>query len=115
MSNEYRRWVSVVRVGKINANLKVVPETVICSKRTSCQERNTLPDELELFTRLDEFNFDSLKKVLLKNERLFSVNICFSIQDSLMVQSTNYENGVPLFLLKIYEDLRFQTFQFSWA
>ena len=82
------------------------------TSRTSCHQRNTLPDELELFTRLDEFNFHSLKDVLLKNERSFSVNvICFSIQDSLMVQSTHYENGVPLFLLKIYEDLRFETFQ----
>ena len=35
---------------------------------------------------------------------------CFIIEDTLYVQSQQYLNGVPLFLVKIFKDLNFDTY-----
>ena len=35
---------------------------------------------------------------------------CFIVEDTLYVQSLHYLNGVPLFLVKIFKDLNFETF-----
>ena len=35
---------------------------------------------------------------------------CFIVEDTLYVQSLHYLNGVPLFLVKIFKDLNFETY-----
>ena len=60
---------------------------------------------------MDEINYLDLKDNLINKKKSFNVEIiCFEIKESLMVQSVQFENGVPLFLFKIYETLKFESF-----
>ena len=104
---EHADWVGVLT--KINANLKITKDTVVCSKhwppnsptflhygkprpvhplsvfddiplsivppppppprstiRSSCQERNQQPDQLQDFEEQDRFDFEGLKRVAIR-------------------------------------------------
>ena len=79
--------------------------------RTSCHERNTAEDELAEFYKLDNITYSSLKETLLNNKKSFAVRFTnFENNDALFVQSVEFCNGVPSFLLKIYESLKFETY-----
>ena len=149
---ERTRWIDVVK--KINANLVVKDETVICrlhwpkdcrmiryygkerpadppsvfeniptsivplpppplrsTTRTSCHERNREEDELSAFYVLDEFTFASLKEALVEKNREFLIPFNVLVNgDALHLQSVKFFDGIPFFLIKIYENLRYETF-----
>ena len=151
-NKERQRWIDVVK--KINANLQVGDETVICDRhwplncakklhygrerpvdppsvfpdipasiipqlpslprtttRTSCHERNTQDDELYAFSQLDMFTFEGMKEELINKSRKFLISFhTFEYDDCLCLQSKSLSDGIPVFLIKIYEDLRYETF-----
>ena len=151
-NEERQRWIDVIK--KINANLEVGDETVICSRhwpenctkrlhygkerpvdppsvfpdiprsivpqppplprtttRTSCHERNRQDDELDTFYQLDVLTFEGMKDELIHNSRQFLIPFhTLKYDDCLCLQSTSFSDGIPVFLLKIYHDLRYETF-----
>ena len=151
---EHADWVSVLT--KINANLKITKDTVVCSKhwppnpptflhygkprpvhppsvfddipasivppppppprstvRSSCQERNQQPDQLQDFDKQDRFDFEELKRVLSteKDSRGFRVPFRASVYgNSVVLTSESYFEGIPYFMIKIFEDLTYDTY-----
>ena len=138
---------------KINANLEVGNETVICSRhwpencpmnrhygnerhvnspsvfsdipasivpdpppplrtttRISCHERNRQDDELSAFYQLDVLTFESLMEALTVNSRQFFVPFkAFVKDDVLYLRFMSFSNCILVFLIKIYNDLRYET------
>ena len=82
------------------------------TSRTSCQELNTKEDELMKFNILDCIDsYLSLKDVLINNKKSFSIRFAaFENNDTVFIQSLDYSNGVPLFVFKIFESLKFETY-----
>ena len=82
------------------------PQKKACSSTRSIEE-----DQLSKFLSSDKVTFTSLKANLVKNQRESLVHLsCFIIEDALYVQSQQYLNGLPLFLVKIFKDLNFETY-----
>ena len=81
--------------------------------RTSCHERNTYPDEMNDFTQQQNLTYDSLKEVLFNRTRTFAAQDMAFENDNdniLFVQSVQFWNGIPSFLIKIQNNLKFETF-----
>ena len=78
-------------------------------------KRNVLPDELSSFLERDNITFPALQNELI-NKYLQSfvlpVNV-FMINNLLFIQSQKFFQGIPLFLVEIYNNLRFETFYFG--
>lgn len=80
--------------------------------KTSAAFRNTKEDELSSFIESDSIgNIEELKSTLCQQSRTFHVKfIPYIIDDIMHVQSALFQNGVPKFLVKIYDDLKFETY-----
>lgn len=82
------------------------PRTTV---RSSCSHRNTEQDELTAFLLSDTVTFHDLQEQLLSNKKELSIPmIAFMDSGILNIQSKKYFNGVPLFLVKIFEDQTFE-------
>ena len=80
------------------------------TKKASSSTRSIEEDQLSEFLSSDKVTFTSLKENLLKNQRESLEHLsCFIIEYTLYVQSQQYLNGEPLFLVKIFKDLNFET------
>ena len=60
---------------------------------------------------MGNITYSSLKETLLNNKNSFAVRFTnFENNDALFVQSVEFCNGLPSFLFKIYESLKFETY-----
>ena len=74
------------------------------SKRALNAVRNVKDDELKQFLESDKINYAILKKD-------FNCSVVsYMANDCVVVQSTQFNQGVPLFVIKIFEDLHFEAF-----
>ena len=81
------------------------------TSRTSCHERNQLPDQMEEFLRNDQFTFESLKETLEKKNKEFTIPFRHLLYDQeVVLMSTQFFEGIPFFMIKIKDDLRFETY-----
>ena len=81
------------------------------TKRSSCFDRNMEEDQLAAFLKSDNISFNELKEKLLACERDLSVPvIAFMDSDTLNIQSRKFMNGVPIFVVHISPDQRFENF-----
>ena len=83
------------------------------TKRTSCSQRNVFPDELEEFLKRDRVTFADMKDELLAGTRDLCAPVVVWMDDDdgiLNVQSRKMCTGVPLFLIRISNDQRFENF-----
>ena len=81
------------------------------TKRTSSSQRNTEEDQLAAFLASDNVTFCEMKDKLLTSERnLPAPVISYMDGDVLNVQSRKLLNGVPLFIIRISQDLSFENF-----
>ena len=80
------------------------------TKKTCSSTRSIKEDQISEFLSSDKGTFTSLKENL-KNQREYLVHLsCVIIEDTLYVLSQQHLNGVPLFLVKIFIDLNFETY-----
>ena len=67
-----------------------------------------------LFLELDKINYANLKESQLHNKKDFVCPVvAFWEENILTVQSSKLVDGIPLFMLKIYNNLRFETFNYG--
>ena len=99
-----------------------VPESTIptppppprTTKRALSSARTDVVDELSEFLVNDCTSFETLKSCLLSGERKLMVPIVSFISDeTLVLQSTEFISGIPLFVIKIFADLSFELFHFG--
>ena len=76
---------------------------------------NILPDQLSSFLENDKVTFLGLQdELIIKRLDRFIVPVTvFMINDVLYIQSQQFYSGIPLFLVKIFKNLRFETFHFG--
>ena len=80
-------------------------------KKTSSTVRNQIANDLNAFLDLDKINFTDLKESLLNNKKDFICPVvAFLDENILTVQSSKFVDGIPLFMLRIYNNLCFETF-----
>ena len=71
---------------------------------TSLEIRGKQDDELDAFLKMDNVTFECLSANI-------STVICYSMENTLHVQSTSFfAESLPMFLVKISEGLKFQTY-----
>ena len=84
------------------------------TKKSSSTIRYKAEDEIRSFLSLDKATFNDLKDELLTNKKTFVCPIVsFQAENVLIVQSVEFCNGVPLFVVRICENLRFETFPYG--
>ena len=87
--------------------------TLSCSKeykKTSSTVRNQIADELNPFLQLDKINYSNLKETLLNNKKDFVCPVVVFLDENILtVQSSKFVDGIPLFMLRIYNNLYFET------
>ena len=84
------------------------------TKFASSSSRNSLPDELDAFRKMDNIHsFDHLKSEILEGKRKFTASIIsYCCDDGIVVQSSDFEEGscIPRFLLKVFADFTYKAF-----
>ena len=82
------------------------------TSRSSNQVRNTLADELDCFQQLDLFSYDQLIQELVSSvPRQIPVPCtCFTVSNSIHIQSLAYFHGIPQFMLVVSDSLQFECF-----
>ena len=76
--------------------------------------RNQIADELNAFLELDKINYTNLKESLLNNKKDFVWKVvAFLDENILTVQSSKFVDGIPLFMLIIYNNLHFEIFHYE--
>ena len=84
------------------------------SNKSLSDFRNIVTDELSTFLFADMATYDHFKDVLLNNLRTFSFPlVTYMVEKTITIQSITFNNGIPLFLVKIFEDLHFETFHYG--
>ena len=84
------------------------------AKKSSSTIRYKAEDEISGFLSLDKATFNDLKDELLTNKKTFVCPIVsFQAENVLIVQSVEFCNGVPLFVVRICKNLRFETFHYG--
>ena len=83
-------------------------------KKTSSTVRNQIANKLNAVLELDKINYTNLKESLLNNKKDFACPVvAFSEENILTVQSSKFVDGTPLFMLRIYNNLHFETFHYG--
>ena len=81
------------------------------TQRTSSSTRNVIPDEYELYKQEDEADFSKMKTELINGNRtLASPVIVYMDDETLCVQSKKMCNGIPLFIVRISKDQKFENY-----
>ena len=81
------------------------------TKKASSSVRNHKDDELLAFLEMDKATFTDIKNGMLANTRTFvSPVTAFMVDSNPFIQSTVFVEGIPLFMVTIYENLQFDTF-----
>ena len=77
--------------------------------------RNQIADELNAFLELDKINYTNLKESLLNNKKdSVCPVVAFWDENILTVQSSKFVDGILLFMLRIYNNLWFETFHYGF-
>ena len=83
------------------------------TQRASSTLRNFQKDELECFSYEDKVSFSTLKDGLInkskKHEHQHSV-LSLVLKNCIIIQSNQFINGIPLFVIKADENLNFETY-----
>ena len=88
-----------------------IKKSVRPTKIASSDMRSVQNDELDLFLENDKASYSDLCQQLIPNTRAFLAPIItFIIGTVIFLQSILYFNGVPAFLVKIYDNLKYETF-----
>ena len=100
----------------LNNNLKfflLQPSVVQRSiKKSFCTAQNQIDDKMNNFLELNKINYTNLKESLINNKKDFVYPVvAFLDENILTVHSLKVINGIVLFMLRIYQNLQFQTFQ----
>ena len=94
-----------------SSQIPIVPPPLRTTKKALSSVRNTKEDELPLFLQLDKTTFPGLQNVMLANKRTFAAPVTSYMVDGILyIQSTEFVEGIPLFLVKIHDDLKFDTY-----
>ena len=73
-----------------------------------------IADELNTFLELDKINYTNLKESLLNNKKEFVCPVDAFLDDNILtVQSSKFVDSIPLFMLRIYGNFRFETFHYG--
>ena len=81
------------------------------TKKSLSSERNLQRDELAKFLASDKVTYIEMKENILTQKRNFAFPvIAYLLDNTIHIQSQKFLNGVPLFLVKIFDTLRFETF-----
>ena len=84
------------------------------SKKSSSTVRNQIADKLNAFLKLDKINYTNLKESLLNNKKdILWPAVAFLDENILTVQSSKFVDGIPVFMLGIYNNLHFETFHYG--
>ena len=83
------------------------------TKKAHASNRNILPDELASFVESDKLDFPQLQALSINQDRFKGIVMSYIIEDVVHLQSELFSGGVPMFLIKIHENLRFETFHFG--
>ena len=81
--------------------------------RASSSVRNVQKDELEQFLAKDKVSFSTLEERLVNNkwDQFYQYSIiAFLIANVIIIQSNHYESGISMHLIKIFENLGFETY-----
>lgn len=84
--------------------------------RTSNSVRNSHSDELEEFLAKDKVTFSTLKDELIcKQRKLQQAVLAFLAPENkeMVIKSFQYKSGIPMFTIKLYEDLRFEAYHYG--
>ena len=88
-----------------------IKKSVRPTKIASSDMRSVQNDELDLFLENDKASYSDLCQQLIPNTRAFLAPIItFMVGTVIFLQSILYFNGVPAFLVKIYDNLKYETF-----
>ena len=75
---------------------------------------NQIGDKLDAFLELDKIHYTNLKECLLNNKKDFvCLVVAFWDENILTVQSSKCVDGIPLFMLRIYNYLRFEIYHYG--
>ena len=97
-----------------SSQIPTVPAPERSTTKSSSATRNMQPDELATFIECDKVEFAKVKDCIESGQRTFGTKVVtFSIAGTVFVQSEKYDNGIAEFVVKIFEDLRFETFHFG--
>lgn len=94
----------------------LIPTPVSTSRttqRTSFDVRTTQPDQLTEFKIKDCVDFAEISQRVLKGYSFTTPTTAFKSDTSIIIQSTTFNNGIPNFVLKVHQDLTFESFQFG--
>ena len=95
-----------------------VPKSVIptppskprTTERSSFDVRTRMDDQYEDFKKRDVLKFDKLEDEI-PSHKFSTSAVCYRIENTIHIQSSsNFTDGVPLFLLKIHRDYKFRAF-----
>ena len=68
--------------------------------------RNVLPDQLQEFQKIDSLHFNDIMNKLSTNKDL----VVYNDSCSVVIQSRQFTNGIPKYILRVDEDLSFRGF-----
>ena len=81
------------------------------TKRAFSAVRNIQADELTVFLATDKISYSTLKKELLERKKQFQYPIISYLADDIVhIQSIKLHHGIPLFVIKIFQNLHFEAF-----
>ena len=83
------------------------------TKRSLSGIRSTLDDELDTFLKRDKATFCDIKnKFINSSGHKYPVKL-FMVDGYIVIQSLQFFNGIPFFVIKIYENFTFETFHYG--
>ena len=80
--------------------------------KTCSSTRNIIPDELSSFLEKDKLTFPLLQDELINKQfqRFVVAVTAYMSNDVVFIQSQEFHQGVPLFLVKLFNSLRFESY-----
>ena len=93
------------------SQIPTVPPPLRPTNRALSGVRSRKEDELASFIKIDKTTFSNMKDEMTMNKRTFTAPVTAFMFDSILyIQSVKFLKGIPLFVVKISENLRFETF-----
>ena len=94
-----------------NIPLSCLKEPLPKERKTlaSCSLRGIIPDEITEFERQDVLSFNEIKTVLCDYNDI----IVYKDENIYIIRSKLFRYGVPIFVLKIFDELTFEAFSFG--
>ena len=86
--------------------ISIPPKPRKTNNSSTVNTRNVLPDQLQEFRKIDSLNFSDIIYKLSTNKEL----VLYNDGCSIVIQSIQFTNGIPKYVLRVKEDLSFQAF-----